>query len=85
MHTLFQGTQYKKIIDLLKKELSGKARWNLNDPELDRHIRLFSFFFFAFVMQNKNDYFKINAKFWTTVPKFFDFLSLDKRGSSYRR
>ena len=40
IHTTFQRTQYKEIIDLLRKELSGKTWRYLNDPELDRHIFL---------------------------------------------
>ena len=60
------------------RELEGQV----SDPELDRHICLFC------VCNGKKgrilDYFKINAKFWTTGPKLFDFLLLDKRGSSYR-
>ena len=34
----FKG--HKKIIDLLKKELSSKVWWNLNNPELDWQIFL---------------------------------------------
>ena len=26
---------HKKFIGILNKKLCGKARWNLNDPELD--------------------------------------------------
>ena len=83
MHTALKGAQYNKIIDLLKKELSGKAWWSLNDPEMDRHI----FFLFYHLQCKKGrmlDYFKINGRFWTAVLKFFDLSRLYKHGSSYR-
>ena len=73
-----QGTP-NWLNEILDKELSGKAWWNLNDPELEWHI------FCNAKKARILHCLKINSIFRTITCStvYFELWSLDKRGTSY--